>query len=239
VDLIALRQQLVDACHILAGTECVREIVGHVSVRLPGTNEMLVRCRRADDPGVEFTTLEDIKRVDFDGRSTEMDGYALQGEFPIHSEIYRARPNVGAVVHAHPRSSLLCSMLDLPLRPLVGAYDPGMLELVETPIRIFPRGVLISTRELANEMIATMGDADVCLLQGHGSVAVGTDVPDATITAIKLEALAEVTVQAYSTGHVPKQLSDEDIGISMAAWKPHSHLYTRWTWEFYRRKFGL
>jgi ribulose-5-phosphate 4-epimerase/fuculose-1-phosphate aldolase len=234
-----LRQQLVDACHILAGTECVREIVGHVSVRLPGTNEMLVRCRREDDPGVEFTTIDDIKRVDFDGNSSEMDGYQLQGEFPIHSEMCRARPAVGAVVHGHPRSSLLCSMLDLPLRPLVGAYDPGMLELVEHPIRIFPRGILISTRDLANEMIACMGDADVCLLQGHGSVAVGVDVPDATIKAIKLEALAEVTVQAYSTGQVPKQITDEDIRVSMAAWKPHSHIYTKWTWGFYRRKFGL
>ena len=71
------------------------------------------------------------------------------------------------------------------------------------------------------------------------TVAVGADVPDATIKAIKLEALAEVTVQAYSTGQTPKQLTDEDIRVSMAAWKPQSHIYTKWTWGFYRKKFGL
>lgn len=236
----ALRQQIVDACHILAGTNCVREIVGHVSVRLPGTNEMLVRCRRPDDPGVEFTTIDDIKRVDFDGKSTELTGgYQLQGEFSIHSEIYKQRPDVGAVVHGHPRSSLLCGMLDLPFRPIVGAYDPGMLEIAVTPVPVFPRGILISTPELGQDMLETMGSANVCLLQGHGVVAVGVDVPDATIRAIKLETMAEVTVQAYSTGREPKTLTDEDVRISMAAWKPHAHIYTKWTWEFYRRKLGL
>jgi ribulose-5-phosphate 4-epimerase/fuculose-1-phosphate aldolase len=239
-DIADLRRQLVDSCHILAGTGNVREIVGHVSVRLPGTNEMLVRCRRPDDPGVEYTTVADIKRVDFDGNSSELTGgYILQGEFPIHSEIYRARPDVGAVVHGHPRASLLCGMLDLPFRNIVGAYDPGMLEIAVEPVPVFPRSVLINTPELGRQVVETMGSSLVCLLRGHGVITVGVDVPDATIRAIKLETIAEVTVQAHGTGRVPKTLSDEDVRISMAAWKPHSHVYTKWTWNFYRRKLGL
>ena len=235
-----LRQQVVDACRILAGTGCAREITGHVSVRLPGTNEMLVRCRPPDDPGVEYTTIADIKRVDFDGNSNELTGgYILQGEFSIHSEIYRARPDAGAVVHGHPRASLLCGMLDLPFRNIVGAYDPGMLEIAVEPVPLFERSVLISTPELGRQMVAKMGDSLVCLLQGHGVVTVGVDVPDATVRAIKLETLAEITVQAHGTGRVPKTLTDEDVRISMAAWKPHSHVYTKWVWEFYRRKLGL
>ena len=62
-----LREQVLDACLILAATGCVREITGHVSARIPGTNEIMLRCRRPNDPGVEFTVLDDIRRLATDG----------------------------------------------------------------------------------------------------------------------------------------------------------------------------
>lgn len=235
-----LRQQLVDACHILAANGCVREITGHVSARLPGTNEMLLRCRRPNDPGVEFTIIEDIRRVSLDGAGWQIiDGYELPGEFAIHSEIYRARPDVGAVVHGHPRSSLMCGIIKLPMEPVVGAYDPGMLEIALTPVPIFPRAVLIRTPELGRQMLETMGDANVCLLQGHGVVTVGQNVPDATMRAIKLEALAELMLDLHNTGLDRTQLSALDIEETMPSWTPRAQTFVQWTWEFHRRKLGL
>jgi ribulose-5-phosphate 4-epimerase/fuculose-1-phosphate aldolase len=235
-----LKQQIVEACHILAATECVREIVGHVSVRLPGTDEMLVRCRRPDDPGVEFTELVDIKRVAFDGTSSELTGgYMLQGEFSIHSEIYRKRPDVNAIVHGHPRASLLCGILDLPFDPIVGAYDTWALEVTLKGVSVFPRGILISTPELGQELADLMGDADVVLLQGHGVVTVGPDVPVAVVRAIKLETMAEILMQAYTAGGPPKVLSNEDVVEKMDHWRPNAPTYARWIWDFYRRKLGF
>jgi ribulose-5-phosphate 4-epimerase/fuculose-1-phosphate aldolase len=234
-----LRQEIVDSCRVLADTGCVREITGHVSVKIPGTEEMFVRCRRPDDPGVEFTTIEDVKRVGVDGRSDELvDGYKLQGEFPIHSEIYKARPDVGAVVHGHPRSSLLCGILGLPLEPIVGAYDPAAMQLGIEGVPVFSRAVLISTPELGRQLVETLGGASACLLKGHGIVTVGADVAEATVRAIKLETLAEVTVQCYATGRKPDVLSEADSeGVSrFVSQGDASRTHAHWIWNFYRRR---
>ena len=238
--IAGLRRQVADACLILAATGCVREVTGHVSARISGTNEMLLRCRRPNDPGVEFTILNDIRRLSLDGRGFDViDGYELPGEFAIHSEIYRARPDVGAIVHGHPHASLTCGIVNLPLLPVVGAYDPGMLEIALGPIPIFPRAVLIRTPELGRALAETMADANVCLLQGHGVVTAGVDVPYATMRAIRLEALAELTLRIHQTGLAPAQISRADIDELMPPWLARSQTFTGWAWEFHRRKAGL
>ena len=237
-----LKQQIVDSCVILARTGNVREITGHVSVRIPDSDDILVRCRRRDDPGVEFTTIDDVKRVDLEGHGDELvDGYQVPGEFAIHAEIYKARPDVSSVVHAHPRNALLCGILGLPLLPIFGAYDPAAMRLAIGGIPIFPTSVLISTESLGKQLVSVMGDAPVCLLQGHGTVAVGVDVPQATVRAINFETLAEVTVQAAATGRTPKVLTDEDIAeiMNFASIRDSSPTLTSWTWGFYRRACNL
>jgi len=232
-----LRGQLLDCCHILAKTGCVREITGNVSARIPGTNEMLLRCRRPNDPGVEFTILDDIRRLNIEGRGWEViDGYELPGEFAIHSEIYKARPEVRAVVHGHPRASLLCGIVALRFRPVVGAYDPAMLDLALNDVPVFPRAVLIRTPELGQQLVAAMGSSKVCLLRGHGVVTVGASVPEATMRAVKLEAMAELTLQIHETGLEPTELTELDIAETMPSWTPREETFLGWTWEFYRRK---
>ncbi len=233
-----LREQLVDCCRILAMTGCVREITGNVSARIPGTNEMWLRCRRRPiDPGVEFTVLEDIRRLALDGKGWDVvDGYELPGEFAIHSEIYKARPEVMAVVHGHPHASLMCGITGLPFEPVVGAYDPGMLDLALQRIPVFPRAVLIRTPELGQQLVAAMGDAKVCLLRGHGVVTVGASVPEATMRAVKLEAMSALTLELHQLGRTPHHLSDLDIAETMPSWTPREETFLRWTWEFYKRK---
>jgi ribulose-5-phosphate 4-epimerase/fuculose-1-phosphate aldolase len=232
-----LRQQLVDCCRILASTGCVREITGNVSARIPETDEMLLRCRRPNDPGVEFTILEDIRRLHLEGRGwAVIDGYELPGEFAIHSEIYKAHPDVMAVVHGHPRASLLCGIVGLPFQPVIGAYDPGMLDLALNPVPVFPRAVLIRTPELGQELVAAMGSSKACLLRGHGVVTVGASVPEATMRAVKLEAMSELSLQIHETGLKPTLLTDQDIAETMPSWTPREETFLNWTWEFYRRK---
>jgi ribulose-5-phosphate 4-epimerase/fuculose-1-phosphate aldolase len=238
--ILELRKQLLDACHILAATGCVREITGNVSARLPGTDEILVRCRRRPvDPGVEFTILEDIRRIDLDATSWDVvENYELPGEYSLHAEMYKAHPEVNAVIHGHPRASLLCGVLGLPFRPVVGAYDPGMLDLALHPVPVFPRAVLIRTPELGRELAATLGASKECLLRGHGVVTVGASVPEATMRAVKLEALAELTLQIQRTGIEPHLLSDTDVAETMALWTSREATFYAWTWEFYRRKLA-
>jgi ribulose-5-phosphate 4-epimerase/fuculose-1-phosphate aldolase len=237
-----LRADVALACRILAETGCVREITGHVSARVPGTGKILVRCRPPQDPGVRFTVADDIKLVDIEATNADLDGgYALPGEWAIHAEIYRARPDVGSVVHAHPPASLSCGILNLPLLPVIGAYDPGAMELAVRGVPVFPRAVLISGPELGRALAATLGDLDACLLRGHGSVTVGDDLQQATVRAIKLETLAELTLSLRAVpGAAPTLLSDEDIKEVSAfiTSRNAAATYAHWTWDHYRLLLG-
>lgn len=238
-EIDALRRDLANSCRILAARGCVPEITGHVSARLPGTDEILIRCRRPDDPGVEHTSADDIRRVDLNGKGADLLGiYKVPGEFAMHSELYRKRPDVGAIVHAHPRSCLICSIADIPLRPILGGYDPGALEISLQPVPVLASAVLISTPELGREMAEVMGESNVILLQGHGVVVAGTSIADATVRTVKLETMAEVTLQVCATGREPKLLTQKDIDGSMAIWRTRPATFVQWTWDFYLRSLG-
>jgi ribulose-5-phosphate 4-epimerase/fuculose-1-phosphate aldolase len=236
-----LRHQLALSCRILATTGCVREITGHVSARIPGSDMIMVRCRPLNDPGVEFTTVEDIHVVGIDATNDDLPPtHRLPGEFAIHSEIYRRRDDVGAVVHGHPEASLLCGVLDLPLVPMVGAYDPFAMSLAAKGIPRYPRAVLISTAELGSDVADAMKDADACLLLGHGVVTTGKDIVDATVRAIKLETLAELTMRSHAVGRAPQAISDEDI-VGVHGFLDSSRAagtFAQWTWDFYVNSLG-
>jgi len=126
VNLEELREQVATACRVLAAEGLVEGILGHVSARVG--DRMLIRCRGPREHGLQFTTSQDIRLVDLDGRNGELEGgWAVPNELPIHGELLRARPEMGAVVHAHPPAVLLCGITDLPLRPVFGAYNiPAM-----------------------------------------------------------------------------------------------------------------
>lgn len=239
-DLVELRRELAISCRILAATGCVREITGHVSSRIPASDDVLVRCRRPDDPGVQFTTVTDIRRVSLDATNENLsDGYGLPGEFPIHTEIYRNRPDVAAVVHGHPESSVLCGIADLTMRPLIGAYDPAAMQLAVDGVPTYPRAVLISTIELGQDLANTLDDRKVCLMAGHGIVAVGVDIKEAVVNAIKLETLADLTLKARaaSSPAEPARISaaDQSEVSSFVSRAGAAHTYARWTWDFYAR----
>lgn len=237
-----LRALVALSCRILAATGCVREITGHVSARVPGTDRILVRCRPPQDPGVRFTITEDIHLVGLDATNADLpDGYALPGEWPIHTELYRQRPDVGSVVHGHPEASLKCGILGLPMEPVIGAYDPGAMELAVRGVPTYPRAVLISDRKLGGEVADTMDTTDACLLRGHGVVAVGADLQQATVRAIKLETLAELTLSLHSVpGAKAQTLSEEDIAevSGFVNSRNAAKTYAHWTWDYYRHTLG-
>lgn len=209
-----LRQALVDACRILIANGCTHEIYGDVSIRNPRDGAILTAtCELPAGDGVPE-------------------------ELALHEAIYCRRPDAGAVVHAHAPLAPLCAMLDLALQPIVASYDTWTLEVAEHGIPIFPHSVAIDTPALAAELADVMGTADVCILAGHGIVAVGADLPLAVVRALKLETLAEITLQAHTAGRAPQPLSLEEITEKMKPWRPHAQTYARWIWDFHRRKLG-
>ncbi len=240
-DVTELRRKVALACRILAHQGLVREIIGHVSARIPGTDEMLLRCRGADEYGIAFTSEEQVRRLSFDGTGPGLgDDHVVPIETPIHGEILRARPEVGAVVHAHPPAALLCGIAGVELRPVFGAYDPDALELAIAGVPVFPSSVLIDRPEVARELMKAMAGRDVCLMRGHGITVVGATVEEATVRAIKLESLAHVCWELASAGKSARDIppSERESFVQRSRGQGVIPGGVAWTWRHYVRLLG-
>jgi ribulose-5-phosphate 4-epimerase/fuculose-1-phosphate aldolase len=213
-----LRRKVALACRILAMQGLVRETTGHVSARIPGTERMLIRARGRDETGLLFTSEAEILETDFDGsdvpdRAALGLGLGMPRELPIHGESYKARSDVACVVHAHPLAILLCGIGGIELRPIFGAFDPAALKLALDGVPTYPRSITLTRPELARDMLACMGERDVCVLKGHGITVLGHSVEEATVKAIKLETLAHISWLASQAGRDVSTISAEDQDV--------------------------
>jgi 3,4-dihydroxyphthalate decarboxylase len=225
-----LRATVAQACRVLAMEGLVEGTLGHVSARL-GADRMLIRCRGANDRGLLFAEEADVRRTDFDGALIDPDeGYKVPNELPIHGELLRARPEVNAVVHAHPPAVLVCGVAGLELRPIFGSYNIPAMRMALDGVPIYPRSVLIRRPELAHEMIAAMGERPVCVLKGHGITVTGDSVEQAVVRALNLNALAAVTLAVAQAGGRAEEIPAADIAElpdlgaafnDLAVWRYH------------------
>lgn len=145
----------------------------------------------------------------------DLDGNLLDGSHPppaevfIHTEIYRARPDVSAVVHTHQPAATLAGVLGQPIEPTL--HVPA--SFVPTNPPTWPHAILVDTPELGRALAAALGAEQFCHLQGHGIVSVARDVKRATVGAAMLEQLAELSLRAAQTGHTPRVIPSEEIEI--------------------------
>ena len=107
-----LKEQLAYSCNILANEGHWDNILGHVSVRIPGQNKILMKPHSF---GFEEIRPQHIIVCDLDGKKIE-GKYERHSEVFIHTEIYRARPDVSCVVHTHPPYAIAFGSLRQPLR---------------------------------------------------------------------------------------------------------------------------
>jgi ribulose-5-phosphate 4-epimerase/fuculose-1-phosphate aldolase len=236
-DVEALRAKVALSCRILSSRLIMREVTGHVSARIPGTDTMLLRCRGPHDPGVAGTQPDDIRIVDFEGKGDEVEGFNLPGEFSIHAELYKARYDVAAVVHGHPHSSLVCGVAGIDIRPIFGAYDPVAMMLAHRDLGTYDRSWLISSEGRGQALVAAMAGRAACLLRGHGIVTVGASVEEATVRAIKLETLAQVSLEVARAGrHAPDIPDDEIDDLTASTVRQGAAMpVNQWTWDLYAR----
>jgi 3,4-dihydroxyphthalate decarboxylase len=210
-----LAKKVALSCRILAKLGLFKETTGHVSARCTDGENMLIRGRGEDETGLLFTMPKDIVRANLDGQRVQKNGILKPpNESCIHGELYKSRPNLGAVVHAHPASIVLTSMAGIELRPIFGGYDPRAMRLALKGVPVYQSSLTLHTKEQVREMMSVMGESNVCILRGHGVVVCGKDVEEATITAIKLDHLAKLNLQAASLGNVAS-ISTEDQNAFM------------------------
>ena len=186
---------------------------GHVSARIPGTDEMYVRCRGGGaEAGMRLTDLHHIRQVDFDGEGPGLGKRPFApGETPVHGELYRARPGIGAVVHAHPYYTLLCGVTGLQFRPIFGGYAPGEAALAIVGVPEYGRAATVTDKRMANDMLEVMGDSGVVILKGHGIVTAARTVSGAVSLALQIEHLAKITWEIAAAGLHAPDMGREDI----------------------------
>lgn len=209
-----LRQDIALACRVIAARDLAPGFLGHISLRID-ERTLLVRCRGPEERGLAWTTPSDIRLVNMDGEAGapgELDGgYTPPNELPLHTEVLRARPDVDAVLHAHPPAVVAADLADLQVRPIVGAYDIPGAKLAAGGIPAYPRGVLIRTPELAREMVEAMGDRPVVVLRGHGLTSAATTVAAAVLQAISVDSLARLALAITASGGTLRDLPAPDL----------------------------
>ncbi|MBI2357932.1 MAG: class II aldolase/adducin family protein [Deltaproteobacteria bacterium] len=229
-----LREKVALSCRILAMEGLVEGILGHVSARIPDSQEMWIRCRSQKEQGVRYTSVDAIRRVNFDGKGAlGKEEYQAPNELPIHGEIYKKRPEVGCVIHAHPREALICGIADLELRPIFGAFNMPAMRMALEGVPVFPRSFLITRPELAAPMIDIMGDKRLCLMKGHGITVTGKSVEEATVRALNFDTLARTTLQVAQTGRKAPDIAPEDIAELPDIGSTFNDL---WVWRYYVKK---
>lgn len=197
-----LKDELVLANQILVRYGIV-DAFGHASVRHPDDPSKFLMSRRLP-PGL--VKREDIREFRMDGELVEQDGTPVFLERFIHSEILSARRDVNAVVHSHSANIIAFSIVPSnPLRPV--CHTCGFLKDGAPSFEIRDAAgdgtnLLISSRQLGENLVTALGDANVILMRGHGSTVVGTTLPQAVYRAIYTETNAKIQASAINLGPV-------------------------------------
>jgi ribulose-5-phosphate 4-epimerase/fuculose-1-phosphate aldolase len=212
-DIDDIRERVAQACRVLGALNLTKAATGHVSARLPGTDRIFIRARGQEELGVRYTTPAEVIEIDLDGRAVgDTPGLVAPSEVFIHTSLYRARPDVNAVVHVHPATVILFTICKKPLLPLFGAYDPAGARLALDGIPTYPRSITITTPELGADLVAVIGSKRVCLMRGHGITTANQSVEEAALDAIALNELATINYEAQLLGD-PEPISEEDQAV--------------------------
>ena len=211
----ALVDDLVAASRILAQHE-VLDAYGHISARSDRKPEHFVMSR-----SLAPALVTDADLMELDADSEPLPGEKRKGflERYIHGEIYRARPEVMAVVHSHSPSVIPFGATRTKLRPI---YHMGSFLWSGAPVFDI-RGVrkdndlLIRDRPLGQALAGTLGECNCVLMRGHGMTVIGDSVPEAVFRAIYTEMNARLQLQATQLEGPIEFLSDEEGRRSMAS----------------------
>jgi ribulose-5-phosphate 4-epimerase/fuculose-1-phosphate aldolase len=211
--LTAVIDDLVAGNRILYNEDIV-DGFGHISARDPRDPGRFL-LSRARAPGL--VAAADIMEFGMDGEPVRDDGRPIYSERFIHSEIYKARPDVNSVVHTHSPTVVPFSVTSEPLKPIRAGFFYPEVPVFDTRDAAGWTDLLISNRELGRALAEKLGNNSVVLLRGHGNAVVAPDVRVAVYRAIYTEANAKLLLQAKLLGGPIKYLAPEEAAIMNAS----------------------
>jgi len=194
----ALLEDMVIGSRILADFG-VLDGFGHVSARHP-TNPNRFLMARSLAPAL--VTADDIMEFDLEGNAVDARGRTAFLERFIHSEIYKARPDVMGVVHTHSAGVIPFSVTNVPLRAMF--HNPSFLA-AGAPVWDIRKdfgetNMLVSDSAKGKSLAKMLGEKSVVLMRGHGDVTVGPSVKMAVFRAYYTDVNAKLQSQAIALG---------------------------------------
>ena len=207
---------------------------GHISARHPHHPDRFLMSR-ARAPGL--VVAADIMEFRLDGELVRPDERPVYSERFIHSEVYKARPDVGAVVHSHSPTVVPFSVTQVPLRPIRAAFFYPEVPVFDTRASAGWTNLLISNSALGRALAQTLGKNSVALMRGHGNVVVAPSVRMVVYRAIYTEANAKLLLQAKMLGGPITYLAPEEAALmdkEQGRQRP-GHGHDR-TWEMWKQE---
>lgn len=230
--LEALKEDLVAANRILAHYG-VLDAFGHVSARHPAdTDRFLISRSRAP----ELVAAADVMVLDLDCNPADGDTRQPYLERFIHGEIYRTRPDVGAIVHSHAPAVIPFAASSVALRPIyhMASFLGRGAPVFDIRSRFGPTDMLVRNHDHGRALAGTLGESDVALMRGHGYVAVAPSVPLAVSRAIYTQLNAALQQQAIALGGSVTYLVPEEVALYV----PLEAGTIMRPWELWTRKVG-
>jgi ribulose-5-phosphate 4-epimerase/fuculose-1-phosphate aldolase len=214
---------------ILADQGVIADGFGHLSMRSAAdpNHFHMTRARAAG-----LAARDDVMEFDLDGKPLDQQGRRIFSERFIHAEIYRARPDVNAVVHSHAPSVIPFGVTATPLRPV--SHMAGFLLGAVPVFEIREAGgaetdMLVKTAQLGAALAKKLGPAPAVLMRGHGFNTVGRSIKQAVSRAIYTDLNARILTDALRMGSVTylneneaamiAETNDASIERSWEIWK--------------------
>ncbi len=199
---------------------------GHISCRIPGTQDILIQ-RRNDSRAKVLP--ERLVRVAMDGRTLSNEGKP-PSELVIHLEILKARPDVNCVLHCHMPSAVKFTLMkDAHLTPLLchaTRWRSGI------PVHDNPGH--IETEEQGRALAASLGPHNAALMRAHGMVLVAESAPGIVVDAIHFQENADALMDVMRAGQEPMPLSDAELDELIKHERRGHHV--RKIWDHYAGK---
>ncbi|HKX01906.1 MAG TPA: class II aldolase/adducin family protein, partial [Methylomirabilota bacterium] len=183
----------------------------------------------------ELVTAADVLEYGLDSEPVAAAGRTSYLERFIHGEIYRARPDVRAIVHSHSPSVIPFGVTGAPLRPLyhMSAFLSGGVPVWDIHAAAGDSDMLVRTPALGRSLAQALGARPVVLMRGHGAVAVGTSLPQVVFRSVYTEVNARLQAQAIALGGgkvtylSPEEAARAEASIAGTLGRP---------WELWKRK---
>lgn len=228
-DVKAGLNDLAVACRVLALYGHEDKNLGHLSWRDPAGRGLWLK--RALVGLAEIETPEDFVLIDFQGNRLAGDA-PLHKEWPIHTEIMLARPDINFVGHTHPFYTCLFAATE---ERLLGIGHEGCYFQGDVP-RYRGTSFLIDTVQLGKDLTQALGSSKAALMNNHGVVFCGVSLVDSCVLAISLEKACRQQITLAATGY--RMIEPDKEEIAFKGRSITSMTVLGGFWDYYKRQLA-